>query len=271
MHGTPFLEAADLPVGRTARASRSRRHSVDLRPPGSAPFSLVVFSRSASPGVTARPRRSSAASKRRGERAGRGCSEAPPRSGRPPGRPGRERVAIGEIAWLLRRRRLVPFPAEQELGRFEEERGARGACCSETLSSKRPTSRSAGTRALAIGEIAWLVRRRRLVPFPAEQELGRFEEAWRARGAGLQRDPSSKRPTSRSAGTRLESSLAGRDFAGSRVRWWSFAGRRSAAAPASRCRCRSGSSPPAFRPPAARPRSSWWLRWLRGSGTGCGR
>jgi hypothetical protein len=29
-------------------------------------------------------------------------------------------VAIGGVAWLVRRRRLVPFPAEQELGRFEE-------------------------------------------------------------------------------------------------------------------------------------------------------
>jgi hypothetical protein len=239
----PLLEAADLPVGRDASASRSRGR-VARRPRLLVPFpaeqELGRFEDERSQGA-------------------RGLQRAPPRSGRPPGRPGRERVAIGEVAWLVRPRLLVPFPAEQELGRFEDEqvperagasarplleaadlpvgrdasasrstrsRGSYDLVCScrfrpsrSSAASKTSRSQSAGGcsetpprsgrppgrpghERVAIDEVAWLVRCRRLVPSPAEQELGRFEEERGARGAGLQRGPSSKRPTSRSAGTR---------------------------------------------------------------------
>jgi hypothetical protein len=200
----PFLEAADLPVGRDARASRSRRcaaRSVVLLAPRSsssrsslhaprlrcalagrdrpAEQELGRFERGARrggmPGTTCR----------REVRVEAGClahraahclpSTALPRSGRPPGRPGRESVAIAAVRCPIRRPPRSSFlvfsllaprstsavrfagrdrPAEQELGRFE--RGARrggmpGTPCRPLPpvhgpSSKRPTSRSAGTR-----------------------------------------------------------------------------------------------------------------------------
>jgi hypothetical protein len=248
----PLLEAADLPVGRDASASRSTRSR------GS--YDLVCPCRF-------RPSRSSAASKTIRSQGARGLQRDPPRSGRPPGRPGRERVAIDEVAWLVRPRLLVPFPAEQELGRFEDEqvperagasarplleaadlpvgrdasasrstrsRGSYDLVCScrfrpsrSSAASKTSRSQSAGgfsetpprsgrppgrpgRERVAIDEVAWLVRPRLLVPFPAEQELGRFEDEQVPERGGASARPSSKRPTSRSAGTRARRDRRGR-------------------------------------------------------------
>jgi hypothetical protein len=123
--GRRFLEAADLPVGRSAitwRASPARK--------------IPRWRRNAA----SRPSRSSAASKR--VRLGRGGSSLP-RSGRPPGRPEREHVAssAGTQGPAIAPQRGVP--AEQELGSFEEGETREGWV---VASSKRPTSRSAGAR-----------------------------------------------------------------------------------------------------------------------------
>jgi hypothetical protein len=222
--GRRFLEAADLPVGRSAitwRASPARK--------------IPRWRRNAA----SRPSRSSAASKR--VRLGRGGSSLP-RSGRPPGRPEREHVAssAGTQGPAIAPQRGVP--AEQELGRFEEGETREGWV---VASSKRPTSRSAGARSrgehrrhvrsrdgaatrrprragarpqshrtvleaadLPVGRTTISrgehrrharsrVASRRGVP--AEQELGRFEEGEAREGRVV---ASSKRPTSRSAGAR---------------------------------------------------------------------
>jgi hypothetical protein len=98
---------------------------------------------------------------------------------------GRKRVASVVVrvgpAMVLHR----GVPAEQELGRFAEERFP--------PSSKRPTSRSAEREHVA--RVVVRAGPAKALPrgVPAEQELGRFAEA--------RFPPSSKRPTSRSAGS----------------------------------------------------------------------
>jgi hypothetical protein len=197
--GASARPSSKRPTSRSAgtRARRDRRGRV-ARTTSSA--------RAVSGRAGARPLR-----RRAGPRARGGFSETPPRSGRPPGRPGRERVAIDEVAWLVRPRLLVPFPAEQELGRFEDEQvPERGGGFSETPPrSGRPPGRP-GRERVAIDEVAWLVRPRLLVPFPAEQELGRFEDEQVPERGGASARPSSKRPTSRSAGTRARRDRRGR-------------------------------------------------------------
>jgi hypothetical protein len=143
-----------------------------------------------------RPSRSSAASQRSVERAGVG-----PRSGRPPGRPERERVATGEVAWLVRRWSVRTVSGRA--GARPLRRGAWRARGWVLEAADLPVGRSAS---------AWRPARSRgscdggrFVPFPAEQELGRFEEERGARGGG-----SSKRPTSRSAGARARGDRRGR-------------------------------------------------------------
>jgi hypothetical protein len=176
----PFLEAADLPVGRDASASRSARVAWLVRCRRFEPF-------------PAEQELGRVEEKRGLERAGRAATRPHPRSGRPPGRPGRERVAIGEgrVAGAMSSVRAVSGRAGARPRRRGAGPGARGAGCNEALSSKRPTSRSAGTRARRVrrGSRGWcdVVGSSRFRPSRSSAASKR-SGAWSARG-GLQRGP----------------------------------------------------------------------------------
>jgi hypothetical protein len=170
-----FLEAADLPVGRSASTSRA-----------SPARKIPRWRRSAA----SRPSRSSAASRR--VRRGRGASSLP-RSGRPPGRPDHDHVAgiAGTQDPAIAPQRGVP--AEQELGRFEEGEAREGCVVASSKRADLPVGRSASTsRASPARKIP---RWRRSAASPAEQELGRFEEGEAREGASSL--PRSGRPPGR--------------------------------------------------------------------------
>jgi hypothetical protein len=169
----PFLEAADLPVGRDARASRSRRcaaRSVVLLAPRSSLLLLAPRLRCASPGVTARPSRSSAAS--REVRVEAGCLAH--RAG--------ERCESRRDAWHAvppTAARPRPFLEAADLPVGRDARASRSRrCAARSVVLLAPRSSSSRSSLHAPRLRCALAGRDR----PAEQELGRFERGARRGG-----------------------------------------------------------------------------------------
>jgi hypothetical protein len=219
-----FRPSVSLPLGRRCGAGGCSSFSPEKYLPSSGPSWFRLGGGRAG----ARPLRRGAWRARGG-----------PRSGRPPGRPERERVATGEVAWLVRR-----WSVRTVFGRAGARPFRRGAWSARGWvleAADLPVGRSAS---------AWRPARSRgscdggrFVPFPAEQELGRFEEERGARGGG-----SSKRPTSRSAGARARGDRRGRVARATVVGSYRFRPSRSSAV-SKRSVERAGVGPRSGRPP----------------------